>query len=106
MSDRASNLSSLYNAKRAVDASAGGQIIAEGTRGVLQGVLVVAGDDAASAMLYNGTDASGTLIAAVTAAANEAAHFTLPVGVEFTDGIFVVVTGTAATVTLYASHTS
>lgn len=106
MSDRGSNLSILYSAKKPVDASAGGQIIAAGTRGVLTGVLLVADSDAATVKLYDGTDANGTLIAAVSAATGEAAHFTLPVGVEFTDGIFAVVTGTTPAVTLYASHTS
>lgn len=66
--------------------------------GILVSVLLTAGADAATIILYdNASTASGTVLATVKAAANLTAQWTPTSGYAAANGIYADVTGTSPT---------
>lgn len=69
--------------------------------GQLTSVTLTAGSDAATAILYDNTAASGTVIVKLAcAAANTTAHVDLSRPFVFSTGCHVALTGTAPSVTI------
>ena len=71
--------------------------------GVLGGVVLQSGSDAAAVRVYDGTDATGTLLCALAvAAANTSTDWTAPdEGVRFGTGLYVDLTGTSPAAVCY-----
>jgi len=77
--------------------SASGQVISQPC--VVKSVNLLAGADAATVKLYDGTIAAGRpLRAALGEAANLSDSIVFPDGVRFKTGVYAVVTGTAPSV--------
>lgn len=84
-----------------VNASAAGEFLAEGPaagRKTLAGARLVAGADAATAVIRE-TDVSGRILCALAAAAGTTDECSTPV--QYTGKVFVVKTGTTPTILLY-----
>ena len=65
--------------------------------GILHEAHLAAGSDAATAIVYDNTAASGTVICKLTAGANGSDRYAPPGGVSFGAGIHVALTGTGPT---------
>jgi len=69
--------------------------------GAVLAVHLAAGSDAATAILYDNTEASGTVICKLTAsAANTADAFCPAVRLPFSTGLYLALTGTAPSCTV------
>lgn len=63
--------------------------------GDLISVLLTAGSDTATAIVYDNTAASGTILAKLSAVANQSVEWSPGVKLPFGTGIYVALTGTS-----------
>lgn len=85
---------------RAVDGSAGGAFLAGDGKRLLAGATLLAGADAATAIIRE-TDGSGRILGVLGAGIGLTDHWVPPGPVEFTATIHVTLTGTAPKCILY-----
>src|SRR5690606_11084845 len=85
MNDRASSEYAQKTANRPIKVTAAGQVIASGQSGVVSHVTLLAGSDAATLTLYDGTDNTGTPIAFLVAAAESVDRAFYPSGVRYSN---------------------
>jgi hypothetical protein len=69
--------------------------------GTLFGLVLAAGSDAATLIVYDNTAGSGTIIAKLSAIANGSAAISLPFGVSFGKGCYVALTGTSPSASVF-----
>lgn len=70
--------------------------------GQIFGVVLTAGSDAATAIVYDNTAGSGTIVCKLAAAAaNTTAQIAIPNGVTVGKGAYVALTGTAPSCTVF-----
>lgn len=106
MNDRASSEYAQKTANRPIEVTAAGQVIASGKSGVVSHVTLLAGSDAATLTLYDGTDNTGTPIALLAADAGAADRAVYPSGVRYSNGVYAEITGTGPTGLVVATHES
>jgi len=63
--------------------------------GILYGLVLTGGSDAATLIVYDNTAGSGTVIIKLSAATNITVSVDLPMGVAFGVGAYAALTGTA-----------
>jgi len=63
--------------------------------GILYGLVLTGGSDAATLIVYDNTSGTGTVIAKLAAAAGVTVSVSIPNGVTFTTGAYAALTGTA-----------
>jgi len=68
--------------------------------GQLCGVVLTAGSDTATVIIYNNTAGSGTILTRLSAVANTSAVATFPQPLVFSLGIYATIAGTAPNVTV------
>jgi len=71
------------------------------TPGVLFGIALAAGADAATLIIYDNTAGSGTVIAKLSAVANGSATLSLPMGAAFGKGCYAALTGTSSSASVF-----
>jgi len=69
--------------------------------GMLTGVVLAAGSDAATVIVYDNTAGSGDIILTLAAATGTSESAIIPNGVGFGTGLYVVMTGTAESVSVF-----
>lgn len=69
--------------------------------GALIGVVLAAGSDAATVIVYDNTAGSGNIILKLAAVTGTSEAAIIPNGIAFSVGIYVVMTGTAESVSVY-----
>jgi hypothetical protein len=82
-----------------VTLAATGTAFAKG--GQLFGAVLTAAGDTATAIIYDNTAGSGTVVLKLATAANTTTAFTLPNGITLANGAHAVLTGTTPSLTLY-----
>jgi len=69
--------------------------------GTLFGVVLAAGSDTATLVIYDNTAGSGTIIAKLSAVANSSEALVIPQGVSFGVGCSFVLTGTSPSASVF-----
>lgn len=69
--------------------------------GMLIGAVLAAGSDAATLIVYDNTAGSGSIVLKLAAATGTSEAVVIPNGVSFSVGLYVVMTGTAESVSVY-----
>jgi len=72
--------------------------------GMLTGVVLAAGSDAATVIVYDNTAGSGDIILTLAAATGTSESAIIPNGVSFKKGVYVVMTGTAESVSVFIGY--
>ena len=76
--------------------------VVKASPGMLGGVVLAAGSDTATVIIYDNASAgSGTVLCKLTAVTNESACVVFPAPVVASKGLYAAVTGTAMSVSVY-----
>ena len=96
-----SNSTNIATGETATSATSDGQNTTAHRQRFLA-LLLTAGSDTATAIVYDGQSASGTKILKISATANTSTHINIPPeGKVIKENIFVAVTGTASEATVF-----